>query len=161
MLLFEYLRELAAEFRSLSRRNPRLAAGVGTVAVLLAVLGVWQMGAWLKPLFRAGLSVSGTVTLDGQPLARGMITFHDAEGLAGGKPVAGAPVVGGRYAVAVPPGLRPGRYIVRIWSPREVVGDGLTTPPAEERIPAEFNEGSSLLIDVRRLRWNTFHFVVP
>jgi len=161
MLLFDYLRELSAEFRGLSRRNPRLAAGVGIVAVLLAVLGVWQAATWLEPLFRAGCSVSGTVTLDGQPLARGMITFHDPEGLGDGKPVAGAPVVGGRYAIAVPPGMRPGRYTVRIRSPREVVGDGLTTPPAEERIPAEFNDASSILIDVRRLRWNTFHFVVP
>jgi hypothetical protein len=53
-------------------------------------------------------SISGTVTLDGQPLAKGDITFS-AEGGQGG--TGGGSIVAGKYEVKQ---LPPGKYLVHI-----------------------------------------------
>lgn len=161
MLLFDYLQEVTVEFRRLGRREPRLAAAVGTVVILLALLGSWQAVGWLTGFFRAGLPVSGTVTLGGRPLDQGMITFHSLEAGGDGPPTSGTAVVRGWYQIPAFPGLKPGRYVVRIRSPLAEDGNEITTRPAEERIPAEFNDRSSQVIEAGRLRRNTFHFVVP
>ncbi len=56
--------------------------------------------------------VSGTVTLDGQPVAMGSISFRPAKGTTGN--TAGAAIVEGRYAVAAERGLPPGEYTVQV-----------------------------------------------
>jgi hypothetical protein len=53
-------------------------------------------------------SVSGTVTLNGQPLARGFVSFTPEDGQGG---TAGGDVEAGRYRVA---GLKPGKYRVQV-----------------------------------------------
>ncbi|MCI0359744.1 MAG: carboxypeptidase-like regulatory domain-containing protein [Planctomycetaceae bacterium] len=53
-------------------------------------------------------SVSGSVTLDGQPLAKGLITFS-GEGKAAG--TGGSSIAAGKYTVK---GLPPGKYHVQI-----------------------------------------------
>src|SRR5687768_3380434 len=64
--------------------------------------------AWLLALACAGgcseagkATVSGQVTLDGQPLKEGVIRFVPADGRS---TTADAPVVDGRFKAAVPPG---------------------------------------------------------
>lgn len=58
--------------------------------------------------------VSGTVTLDGQPLAEGSINFRPAGGTKGNS--AGAAVIGGKYAIESDRGLKPGEYNVVVES---------------------------------------------
>lgn len=56
--------------------------------------------------------VSGTVTLDGQPVAVGSISFRPAKGTKGN--TAGTTIVDGRYTVAAERGLSPGDYTVQV-----------------------------------------------
>jgi hypothetical protein len=49
------------------------------------------------------VTVSGNVTVDGQPLAKGEIQFSPVDG--GGTPV-GAPIVAGKYAAQMTPGAK-------------------------------------------------------
>ncbi len=92
--------------------------------------------------------VSGTVTMDGEPLAEGVVDFLSTESDA---PVT-AEVKEGVYQAEIPPGRRR----VEIRSP-EVVGrkpvyDGQNDGPMQdvvvERVAAEFNTNSTITIDV-------------
>jgi hypothetical protein len=158
----DHVRELVAELHRLGQHNRRLYLGIITLLALTILLVGWQaIGMLVAFLGRSGAPVSRRIMVAGAPLAAGLISFHDAEGTGDGKPVAGAAVVGGRYEIAAPPGLKPGRYVVRIRSPRVQSQAGVVTPPAEEMIPAKFNDESSLIIEVRRFGWNRFDFAVP
>jgi hypothetical protein len=159
MFWTDYLREVAADFHRLRHRNPRLHAGIIAILALLSWIISWQVIALLASLFSTvGLSISGIVTHKGKLLQHGCISFHGAEANLDQMPLAGAVIVDGRYEVPPSPALKPGRYVTRIWSPRAVPHDGVTTPPAEEAIPPEFNDKSSLIIEVRRFGWNVFNF---
>lgn len=56
--------------------------------------------------------ISGTVTLDGQPVAVGSISFRPTKGTKGN--TAGAAIVDGKYTVAAERGLAPGEYAVQV-----------------------------------------------
>lgn len=127
-------------------------------ALLLILIGVWGCGAD-DPLGRR--PISGKVTLAGEPLAQGTITFEPvAQGTS-----AGAAIVNGTYAIAADQGLPPGKYTVRISSPT----GGVTTPEAPgestqlatEQIPEDFNATSKHTIDVLKDGNNAFDFVIP
>lgn len=161
MFWTDNLREVAAEFHRLRHRNPSLYSGIIATLALLAWLISWQVITLLASLFStAGLSISGIVTHNGKLLEHGRISFHAyaEEAYLDRMPLAGAVIVAGRYEVPPSPALKPARYVTRIWSPRAVPHDGVTTPPAEEAIPPEFNDESSLIIEVRRFGWNVFNF---
>jgi hypothetical protein len=113
---------------------------------------------------REGLS--GTVTLNGKNLDRGVITFVSE----GNSPTqASAVVENGQYAIPQPQGLAPGKYKVSISSP-----DG-KTPDADpnaapgpsgnfaskDRIPAKFNIQSKLEVEVKKGDPNKFDFSIP
>src|SRR3954470_20739040 len=93
-------------------------------------------------------SISGKVTLDGQPLATGKITFVPI-GFEG--PPAGAPVEGGSYSIARQEGPIPGTYSVSVYSLR-LTGKSLpdpedptaTTKETFEGIPPRYNAKSEL-----------------
>ncbi len=94
-------------------------------------------------------SVSGSVTLDGQPLKQGAISFSPA---AGGETGGGAAIAGGSYTMSREHGLPPGKYVVRINSaeggsadPNEPPGD---VAPAKELVPASWNTKSKHEIEV-------------
>jgi len=162
MLFFDYLGELANDWQRLSQRSRRLAIGLISLAALILVIGCWRgFVSVVTFLGRSTVPVSGHVWLGGEPLAAGIITFHSTTPGGDAKPVAGAAVVQGRFTVPGSPGIHPGRYLVRIRSPQAMPHDGLTTPPAEERIPPEFNDHSSQVIEVRRYRLNVFSFSMP
>src|SRR5262249_19581338 len=88
--------------------------------------------------------VSGTVTLDGKPLASGLITFQP-----GGGDVAtqgGGAIESGKYAIPRDQGLVPGNYRVSVTNasgPSAPQADALVPgdplPPPKEAIPAIYN----------------------
>ena len=100
-------------------------------------------------------AVHGRVTLDGAPLAKGMISFDPAEGPPGAVP-AGGVIVDGSYAIDPAMGPTPGKYRVSIRSagPDEPVADAPgPTPkpkkPAADPIPKKYNVDSTLTAEVQ------------
>ncbi len=94
-------------------------------------------------------SVSGTVTLDGQPLASGNIRFVPADGQTA---TADAFIADGKYTARVPVGNK--RVSI---SASKVVGkrkayetpDSPTIDIVEELLPARYNVQSELTLDVK------------
>jgi hypothetical protein len=108
------------------------------------------------------LAVSGTVTLDGQPLPKGLIQFlpsSQQEVMSGG-----AVIEGGNYSIARNEGLLPGKYRVEITSsagsepppPGEPPGPARVT--AKDVIPEQYNLKSTLTAEVKAGGTNTFEF---
>lgn len=105
--------------------------------------------------------VSGTVTIDGEPVEHGTIAFIPAEGTQG--PVSGATIQDGAYETPPGGGPVPGMHRVEITARRaaksvEVPGAaGVTSGPSaastvqvmEMYIPAKYNTKSELTLDVR------------
>lgn len=101
-------------------------------------------------------AVSGKVTLDGAPLAKGVISFDPADGSAGAAP-AGGVIDGGTYSIAAADGPTPGKYKVSIRSagsteaPKAIEAPG--APPrakkgATDPIPKKYNAESELTATV-------------
>jgi hypothetical protein len=99
-------------------------------------------------------AVSGTVTLDGQPLADGVVSFQPTSE---GATSSGAVITAGKYAIARDRGLPQGKYRVVINSVKP--GTGMTLPegkmpgeevgtPQVELIPAEWNSKSQNVVEV-------------
>ena len=113
----------------------------------------------------AGLTVSGNVTLKGQPLDQGTIEFSPAADGPGS--FSGAPIKDGKYEIPALSGLQPGKYTVRISSgeggtdaPEEAPGES-ERPPAKERIPASYNSNSTQQVEVKVGAENKFDFNIP
>lgn len=112
-------------------------------------------------------AVSGTVNLNGEPLATGSIQFHPTStGGPGATPVsAGGAIEAGRYSVARKQGLVPGDYKVLILShiPQggandEPPGPRPRTGKPPELIPAEYNTKTKLTAKITADGDNTFNF---
>ena len=122
------------------RSSAARAAGVGLLAVLLAGCGRSD----------GRQAVSGTVTFKGQPVD-GLIEFVPAGGEA---TQAGTTIEKGKYSIPREKGLVPGTYKVMIFSPdnKEVTPDPGGNPffaKARERIPAKYNEQTTLTREVK------------
>ncbi len=95
--------------------------------------------------------VSGTVTLDGQPLDDAAIRLTS---LGVDKASAGAVIQGGEFRIPQDKGLRAGDYQVEINAPDNEgppvmsPGPGGGIPTARERVPAEYNVNSEKTITV-------------
>ena len=96
-------------------------------------------------------AVSGKVTVDGQPLAEGVITFVPAAGTDG--PSAGSEVKDGRYSIPAETGPVPGDYRVELRAQKKTgkmieVGSpeppGTKIPETVEALPAMYNTKSTL-----------------
>lgn len=112
--------------------------------------------------------VSGTITLNGQPLESGSIQFQpaadaDAAGAVSG---GGALISSGRYAIERDKGLTPGKYKVLIFSHAGTEVDE-SEPPGEsvaqtkvptERIPREYNEATTLTAQVSKEKENILNY---
>jgi hypothetical protein len=93
--------------------------------------------------------VSGTITVDGQPVTGGVISFVPAEG--DGTP-ATSNIEGGRYEVRT----MAGKKFVQVSAPR-VVGkrkeyegpDAPLVEITEERLPSKYNSRTELTFDVK------------
>ncbi len=114
-------------------------------------------------------AISGTVTLDGQPLDKGLIQFFPAAEMENAL-AAGAMIEGGSYSIPQSEGLVPGNYKVMISSeggdmkaaPGEsteagaMPGLGPLHPP--DRIPAKYNSATTLTANVTAEGPNEFKF---
>ena len=101
--------------------------------------------------------VSGTVTMDSQPLAEGAIQFTPAAG-SGGPPISGnATIEDGRFSIPRADGLVPGSYKVSI-SAVPVKRDTRIpatygkkkATPFKELIPAKYNTKTTLTEEIKR-----------
>lgn len=109
------------------------------------------------------LGVSGSVSLKGEPLNKGTITFLLPEAAT---PTAEALIEDGKYSIPAVNGLLPGKYRVRISAieefpitPEEYAA-GKQPPPNRERIPAKYNTESQEIVEVEAKGKNQFDFTI-
>jgi hypothetical protein len=99
-------------------------------------------------------AVSGTVTLDDQPLAAGTISFTPSD-KSGGNSGSGA-IKDGKFSIARAEGLVPGSYVVAIYSSAKEVEQTKPASPGKldrkalpkESIPSKYNSASELKADI-------------
>lgn len=104
-------------------------------------------------------AINGSVTMTGEPVDGGNIQF--APLTVGQGSASGAVVQAGRYSVPRESGLVAGKYRVRIYWPEKAGREqGPNVPLARERIPAKYNTGSELTVEVRQGSDNTFDFAL-
>lgn len=98
------------------------------------------------------LALTGVVTLDGQPLNEGSITFMPQSGTT--SPSAGANVTQGHFSVSAEKGVLPGKFRVEITAKRKtgrtVMSDtaGGMIDQYEQYLPARYNRDSQLMATV-------------
>jgi hypothetical protein len=100
--------------------------------------------------------VSGYVTLDGQPLANGVIVFYPGIENRANNVVGGTIVKNGYFSLPRSEGLPPGRYEVAINSAnaykrsrREERKPGNEGAAEKEPIPAKYNDHTTLAIHIK------------
>jgi len=98
----------------------------------------------------SGASVSGTVTLDGNPLDEATITFVPATG--GQRQAAWAPVAGGKYAIDSASDLGTGQFRVEIRAVRTLSDKANSNEPtlmtAKDIVPGKYNTKSELTAEI-------------
>jgi hypothetical protein len=138
--------------------------------VAFLVTGLGLAAAACAGCNRSGrVPVSGTVTVDGRPLASGDIAFTPASGQGSS---AGAAIERGRYSISAEQGLLPGDYKVSIHAFRgtgKKTWDGMGEPTApesqkkyveqlEQYIPSRYNDTTELTASVRSGKNNNVNF---
>jgi hypothetical protein len=128
--------------------RPLVAPINGLVLIAIGVLGVVGCGSGSDKV----VPVSGTITLDGQPLAGANITFQPTGGEKAGSAGPGSGAVtdaAGKYvlktAEAKPcPGAVVGKHTVRITGAQDqrAADDDTQRPPAKDPVPAHYRDGS-------------------
>lgn len=116
--------------------------GVLGLAAVLSVATISGCGSAEDPT----VPVSGNVTLDGQPLPSGRITFLPSDGKGA---VAGAEVATGKYEARVTPGPKQ----VTVTAQREAAAgkkpvDPHAGPSQQQYLPARYNTKTELKTDV-------------
>lgn len=147
-----------------SRRAPLSFASRQTLCLAAFATFAAGCGGVDDPLDRQ--PVSGKVTLDGQPLDQGSISFTPAAGAeSGGVPNPGATtaISAGAYELTSDNGPPPGHYTVRINSVEGGAADPNAAPgetkPTKERIPKSWNSESKHEVDIVEGE-NSFDFEV-
>jgi len=156
-----------------TRSNPRRPGGFGfqtqprismsrlalIIALAASFLALAGCGKWSNLI-----EVEGTVTVNGQPLADGDISFFPADPQYGGE---GGKIKDGKYRLKA----RPGKNKVEIRATREVAGKKMPSAagpdaPAdavfESYLPKQYNEETTLEADVGAGKTNfPFELKVP
>ncbi len=109
--------------------------------------------------------VTGTVTLDSQPLPSGSVSFIPA---GGGPGAGGASITDGRFSIAQDVGLPPGNYSVVINSSKkrddatkpDQVGHIKPSDLPKELIPAKYNYKTELKIEIKKGGGNDLKFAL-
>jgi hypothetical protein len=108
-------------------------------------------------------AVSGSVTMGGEPLAKGTIVFAPTSDKVATN--ATAEIVDGKYSIPRYEGLVPGSYKVAVSSLNQVAETkpvrglpGKIAPPAKNLIPAQYNTNTTLTKEVKAGETNTFDF---
>jgi hypothetical protein len=132
------------------------------VAALAALAGC---GGGVATDDRPRQAISGTVTLDGRPLATGSIQFQPAS--AQESVVAGAIITDGKYSIPRDQGLVPGTYSVSISSVESSSPPpgppGPSGPPSQgpqDLVPAKYNTQSTLTVKVEPGNAKPFDFAL-
>jgi len=104
------------------------------------------------------LAVSGTVKVDGQPLASGSINFRPAPGNTANS--SGGIVKDGAFTLAAAKGLKPGKYLVTVQAFKET--GRMVEDPQMGKIPelaqVKFKEAGPLEATIEDGGGNTFDF---
>ncbi len=124
---------------------------LATFSLILALVGCGGGGGTVSDNLPR-TAVSGTVTLDGQPLAQGNILFDPAE-RGPGTTLATGEIKDGKFSIEQPLGPVPGKYKVLISSVPPVTiaaGEDPGTQPKmdPEKVPAQYNSKTTLTQDV-------------
>ena len=112
----------------------------------------------------ARVAISGKVTLDGQPLATGYVTFVPK----GEGPSAGGEIQDGNYAIAASDGPSAGNYKVEIRSmaptgrkvPNNDGAPGETVDETFDTVPANYNARSELSVEIQAGSAGTHDFAL-
>jgi hypothetical protein len=127
------------------------------IAVMLVVAGCSGSGDNLPRE-----AISGVVTLDGQPLADGMIQFSPPQQGVENTTSGGSPIKGGRFSIDQEKGLVPGLYTVSIFAAgkragadpankgQPGAGGNKGTDVAKELIPARYNSQTELKHEIKK-----------
>lgn len=119
----------------------RFILGVSASFLLVGILGC---GGDDVPKGPATHKVTGTVTLDGTPVAKGEISFESEADVKAGVPTAGE-ITDGKYEVSVTAGKKK----VKI-SARTAIGpESAGVAPTKETIPAKYNQKTTLEFEVK------------
>ncbi|MCS7303630.1 MAG: hypothetical protein NZ602_00780 [Thermoguttaceae bacterium] len=112
--------------------------------IRLAAIGLLLVGCLGCGSSSGRQAVTGTVSLDGKPLASGSINFQPAPGLKA--PSAGAPIENGRFSIPADQGLLPGEYQVTIIGMQETgrMIDDEQKGKVPELAPIRFREAGNL-----------------
>jgi len=127
-----------------------LCFSVSVPAALVLLIGCGGSGG-RKP-------ITGMITFQKQPLDQGRIEFHPDGGEA---TMAGAVIEKGKYEIPAGKGLMPGTYKVAIYSSTAAPStDQLPGEPPvyKERIPAKYNEATTLKAEIKDGGPSQFNF---
>ena len=137
---------LLTKRRSMTRFSARSSALI--VGLLSLLVGCGQPAYKLAP-------VSGTVTLDGEPLADGVVNFQPKgqTGKAAAPGSVGRTDSAGNYQLTTiydEPGASPGFHKVKIYSysPESAAASDVDTGPNQERVPERYNYRTKLTCEV-------------
>jgi hypothetical protein len=110
-------------------------------------------------------AVSGSVKLDGQPLAKGIIQFAPTSDKV--TTTARGEIIDGNYSISRAEGLVPGTYKVAISAFDNVEGakalhgaPGKVGPPPKNIVPKQYNTASKLTAEIKGGQDNTFPFEI-
>lgn len=159
---------------------PRLCLGTRCVAGSTCPDRVWERATlWLTAVLVSALmlgcshegpqrvAVQGTVTVDGQPLKSGFVTFTPTEGTEG--PKASAEIADGKFELERDSGPMVGKLRVEIRAQQDL---GIALDDPEEfdakaprvlpgnSIPPQYNDRSTLVCETSADRPNEFQFEV-
>ena len=138
------------------RRSNQRAWSMVRVACLMVLAGCGQ-GSRRQ-------SLEGTVTLDGQPLSEGSITFRPQQGTSG--PTAGGKISEGCFSISPDAGTFAGTFRVEITASGKTgrkLKDHRTGELYDEIaqfLPARYNRQSELTADVQAAGPNRFEFTL-
>jgi hypothetical protein len=112
------------------------------------------------------MALSGTVTLEGEPLKDGSIRFIPQDGQ---DTQEGAGITNGEFSIDRKHGLKPGRYLVQITSgdgktparEEDIAGPSSTNIVSVDRIPDDWNTNSKQQIEMKSDGPNKFPFEIP
>lgn len=144
--------------------QPRSPQKLLPVAVLLLLVGGCGDSAGGRQ------EISGTVTLKGQPVDEGVIEFHPLDNSPDELVTkSGALIQDGKYFIPKVQGLVPGKYRVVISSGDKKApltdpdspGPGPRNIFSKERIPAEYNQRTKQVVEVKKGGPNKFDYVIP
>jgi hypothetical protein len=129
--------------------------------MVLAIVGCADKTAPVDTLPRR--AVSGTVSLDGNPLAEGKITFSPAENEKGTGPSVSGDIKEGKFSIDRTQGPTPGKYKVIISGIPgvEIKADELpgSAPKRQpDPVPAQYNTKTTLTKDIGDDAANQFDF---